>query len=92
MKKFFNKLANKIFTVDLFKILALIIVLYPIIKDDIINNKFDLTNLYDTSILVSFILVFICEAVVAFLLHIVNVITEDDVKLESNYKKNSREI
>lgn len=87
MKKFFNKLANKIFTVDAFKALILIFILYPIIKNDIINNKFDLTNLYDTSILVSFILVFICEAVVALLLHVVNTITEDDVKLESNYKK-----
>ena len=57
-----------------------------IIVNEIIAHEFVLDDFYDTSILISFLIVFICEGIANLILGIVGRITEDDVKLETDYE------
>lgn len=86
MKKKLYQISNKLINANNIKIAILFIPLTIIIVNEIIAHKFVLNDFYDTSILISFLIVFICEGIANLILGIVGKITEDDVKLETDYK------
>ena len=67
------------------KIAILFIPLLMIIVKDIWSGNFDLRDFFDTSILISFLIVFICESIASGLSWYIEKKTEDDVKLERDY-------
>lgn len=68
------------------KIAILFIPLLVIIIKDIKSGQFVLNDFYDTSILISFLIVFICESIASGLSWYIEKKTEDDVKLARDYK------
>ena len=86
MKKKIYQIASKYVNADRIKIMILFIPLMTIIINEIRERRFVLKDFYDTSILISFLIVFICESIANLILGIIRKNTEDDVKLETNYK------
>lgn len=67
------------------KMIILFIPLVLVIINEIINGKFIIKDFYDSSILISFIVVFLCESIADVLLSFIEKKTEDDVKLNTDY-------
>lgn len=85
-KKKIYKFTKKYVSAANTKIAILFIPLLIIIIKNIANGSFRLDILYDTSILVSFLIVFLCESIANTITWYVERWTEDDIKLDHNYK------
>lgn len=88
-KKLYEK-TSKYVNSNTIRIAILFIPLLLKIIDQIKKGKFVIDDFYDTSILVSFFFIFICEGVSKVITDIVSKKTEDAVKLETNYKELSK--
>ena len=89
-KKKLHEISSKYINSNTIKILILFVPLLLKIIDQIKNDMFIIDDFYDTSILVSFFIVFICDSLAKVINDIISKKTEDAVKLETDYKSLSK--
>lgn len=83
IKKLFDKLINA----DTIKLMLLFFPLLYFLISDIRSGEFNLRDFLDTGILVSFLVVFICNSIAYFLEKVIGRYCEDAVKLSTDYDK-----
>ena len=86
-KRSINKIGNRIITGDNVKIAILFIPLCVLLIREIERGEFVVGDFFDTSVLISFLIVFICEAIAMAITNYINKKTEDDMKLDVDYQR-----
>ena len=84
-KKKLYEFSNKHINSENVKLLILFIPLVYLLAKQISQGEFILEDFYDTSILVSFLIVFVCEAIASIVMTVISKYTEDSVKLTEDY-------
>jgi len=85
-KKKISMWAHKHVKADGIKVAILFIPLLVILFKQIYIGSFEWKAFLDTSILVSFLIVFLCEMIADFLIKMIEAYTEDDTKTTTDYK------
>lgn len=85
-KKSINVWAHKHVKADGVKIFILFIPLVVILIKQIHNGSFEWKAFLDTSILMSFLIVFLCEMIADFVIKMIEAYTEDDTKTTTDYE------
>lgn len=86
-KKLLKKICDKTLTADNIKIVLLFIPLLILLIGEIKSGEFRIQNYFDTGIIVSFFLVFICNSIAHILEKNIGKYCEDSLKLTIDYQK-----
>lgn len=86
-KKLLKKICDKTLNADNIKIVLLFLPLLILLISEIKNGEFHIQNYFDTGIIVSFFLIFICNSIAHMLEKVIGKYCEDSVKLTTDYQK-----